>query len=474
MAVAEKMAPTFSRPTLSMVWDFTEMNPFCTVTSNFGASVKWVSKVLDVLPASAPGLAFQQDAQSQQISGGKMVSTDPPYYDNIGYADLSDFFYVWLREFLRPDYPELLSTLVVPKQEELVSTPGRHGGRDAAARFFLDGMKQTMGSIASQLAGDTPLTMFYAFKQSEGRSDEGVYSTGWETFLSAVVSSELIVSGTWPMRTERSGGLRTRERSSLASSIVLVCRKRAASASMVTRRDFAGTLRKELPEAIKHLQMGGIAPVDLQQAAIGPGMAIFSRYAKVLEADGSSMPVRMALALINQELDVVLQEQEGEFEPDTRFAVVWFEQHGFKEGDYGTAETLATARAVSVDGVVESGILESAGGKVRLLKIDELADGWSPESDHRLTVWEVTHYLCRALDQGGIEAAADLVHRVGPLAENARDLGYRLYSICDKNKWATEAQPYNALVASWHDIQHAASRVATATPKSEEGMLFET
>jgi putative DNA methylase len=460
MAVAEKMAPTFSRPTLSMVWDFAEMNPFCSVTSNFEASYGWVSKVLDELPADPTGSAAQLDAQTQTWSVDKVVSTDPPYYDNIGYADLSDFFYVWLRRSMRSAMPGLFPTMGVPKAEELVATPERHGGKEKAERFFLEGMTGAMSRLAEMTHPAFPITIYYAFKQAESDSVTGTASTGWETFLAAVIQAGFSITGTWPVRTERSGGLRNRERGSLASSIVLVCHRGTEATRAATRRDFLNQLKSELPVALRHLQRGNIAPVDLAQAAIGPGMAVYTRYARVLDASGKPLSVREALALINQTLDEVLAEQEGDFDADTRWALAWFEQYGFDTGEYGVAETLSKAKNTSVRGMEEAGILVSKGGKVRLLKPSELPADWDPATDPRLTHWEVVHHLIRVLEAEGEGAAAALVTKLGSAAEVARELAYRLYTVCERKKRAQEALSYNGLVQSWPEI----TRLAQAGP----------
>lgn len=448
---------TFGRQAIPMVWDHAEGNPFSSSTGNWTGALDWIEKVIvNALPASQDGAAAQADAQNQTISRDKVISTDPPYYDNIGYADLSDFFYVWLRRALRDVFPDLFTTLAVPKAEELVATPHRHGTKEKAEEFFLDGMTQAMHRLAGQAHPAFPVSIYYAFKQSESESDEGTASTGWETFLAAVIRAGFAVTGTWPVRTERSGGFRNRERSSLASSIVLVCRPRALNAPIATRREFVTTLKTELPIALAHLQRGNIAPVDLAQAAIGPGMAVYTRYAKVLDAQGKPLSVRDALALINQTLDEVLAEQEGDFDPDSRWAITWFEQVGFEVGEYGTAEQLSKSKNTSVSGLAEAGILESKGGKVRLLKPNELPDDWDPTTDKRLTSWETVHHLIRVLEAVGEGAAAKIVSKLGAKAEVARELCYRLYTLCERKKRAAEALSYNALVQSWPEITRLA------------------
>ena len=402
------------------------------------------------------------------MSSDRLVSTDPPYYDNIGYADLSDFFYVWLRRSLKPVFPELFATLAVPKAEELVATPYRHGSKEAAEAFFLRGMTHALRQLSKQAHFALPVTIYYAFKQSEAKGDSGVTSTGWETFLDAVIKAGFTITGTWPMRTENATRLVGMVTNALASSIVLVCRRRPPDAPAATRRECVTALRAELPPALRLLQTGNVAPVDLAQAAIGPGMGIYTRYARVLDAAGKPMPVREALALINQILDEVLAEQEGDFDADSRWALAWFEQHGFGDGDFGVAETLSKAKNTSVAGMVEAGIVRSRGGSVRLLRPRELPADWDPEVDARRTVWETVHHLVRVLEIGGEEAAAVLVRKLGDRGEAARELCYRLYTLCERKKRAPEALAYNGLVQSWPEI----SRLAGA-PSTEQGALFD-
>ena len=376
---------------------------------------------------------------------------------------------------LRPTFPDLFATLAVPKAEELVATPYRHGNKEKAEAFFLTGMTEAMRRLAEQAHPGFPVTIYYAFKQSETKGDEGTSSTGWETFLDAVIEAGFSVTGTWPMRTELANKVSGIGRNMLASSIVLVCRRRPANAPVATRREFVAALRSELPAALAHLQRGNIAPVDLAQAAIGPGMAIYTRYDKVLDAQGKALSVREALALINRTLDEALAEQEGDFDADSRWALAWFEQHGFNEGDYGVAETLSKAKNTSVGGMVEAGILASKGGAVRLLKPDELPADWDPAADTRLTAWEMVHHLVRALDTGGEEAASKLTARLGANAETARELCYRLYTLCERKKRAAEAVAYNSLVQSWPEIFSLANASEEqAQPEVQTGLFPET
>lgn len=467
----EALRNTFGRQALPMVWDFAEGNPFSDSSGSWNNNVEFTAKSVEKFAGSNLGFAKQADAtEKATFIKGSLFSTDPPYYDNISYAELSDFFYVWLRQTLRAVYPNLFETLLVPKATELVATPFRHGSQELAEKFFLDGMSNAIHNMAEATPPAFPVTIYYAFKQAE-RDDEGSASTGWETFLEAVLRAGFSLTGTWPMRTELSNRMVSVGTNALASSVVLVCRARMADAGVTSRRDFLAALKKELPEALRHLQKGNIAPVDLAQAAIGPGMAVFSRYAKVLETDGSTMSVRSALTEINRGLDEVLAEQEGEFDADTRWALAWFDQYGFNEGAYGSAETLSTAKNTSVSGMAEAGILTAKGGKVRLLKKEELDADWNPATDKRLTIWEITHHLIRRLQQGE-SGAAELIHQLGAKAEVARDLSYRLYTICERRKWAQEAIAYNALVLSWSDVQRLAQeKKAAATPTQGEMQL---
>jgi putative DNA methylase len=415
-------------------------------------------------------MAISADASAQVISSSKVVSTDPPYYDNVPYADLSDFFYVWLRRSLKPVFPDLFATLAAPKAEELVAFAYRHDGKVGAEAFFLGGMTQAMHRLAEQAHPAFPVTVYYAFKQAETEGVEGTASTGWETFLDAVTRAGFAIGGTWPMRTEREARSRSIDSNALASSIILVCRPRVANAPTATRREFLAALKAELPDALIHLQRGNIAPVDLAQAAIGPGMAVYTRYVKVLDAEGKPLGVREALALVNQTLDEVLAEQEGDFDADSRWALAWFEQSGFAEGEYGVAETLSKAKNTSVSGMAEAGIVASKGGKVRLLRPDELPADWDPATDPRLTAWEVVHQLIRALESGGEGAAAEMVAKVGNKAEVARELAYRLYTVCERKKRAQEALSYNALVQSWPEIARLA-REGGQAPAEQAGLF---
>lgn len=458
----------FTRQAIPMVWDFAEPNVFGDAMGDLGVTLGNIARAIDKLPACVSAIAKQDDAQTQTISFKKVVSTDPPYYDNIGYADLSDFFYVWLRHALKPVYPGLFATVATPKTEELVATPARHGGSDEAEHFFLNGMTKAMQRLCEQAHPSSPVTIYYAFKQSETESTGGTSSTGWETFLDAVVRSGFALTGTWPMRTELGNRMRGQESNALASSIVLVCRPRPATAESISRRAFQRELNQVLPEALDEMTRGSgddrspVAPVDLSQAIIGPGMAVFSKYAAVLEADGTPMSVQTALRLINRFL------AEDDFDHDTQFCLHWFEQYGWREGKFGEADTLARAKGTSVDGVKQSGVLHASGGVVRLFKWSEYDAGWNPADDDRLPVWEALHRLIQVFRTEGESGAGKVLASVVAKAETTRQLAYRLYTLCERAGWAEDARAYNEIVTSWSAIESAAA----AAPKAQQAELF--
>jgi len=461
----------FVRQAIPMSWDFIEINPLEKMSGNWTGGIDWVGAVLDELIPGAPGHAMQMDAASplHKLSNS-VFSTDPPYYDNIEYAALSDFFYVWLRRSMKSVFPDLFATLAVPKAEELVASPTRHGGKEQAEAFFLEGMCRAMHRLSDEAHPAFPVSIYYAFKQSDTKS-EGTASSGWETFLDAVFRAGFALSGTWPLRTERNSGVKD-DTNSLASSIVLVCRKRSAASLTISRREFIRELNGVLPEALDEMTKGSgderspVAPVDLSQAIIGPGMAVFSKYAAVLEADGSPMSVRTALQLINRFL------AEDDFDADTQFCLHWFEQHGWTESVFGEADVLARSKSTSVDAMKEAGVLQSGSGKVRLLKWAEYPTDWDPRTDTRTPVWEALHQLIRALRQGGESASGALLAALGGKAEAVRQLAYRLYTLCERLGQAEDARAYNELITSWTGIESAAS----AAPKPTDGQLpgFET
>jgi len=456
-SLREHARNTFGRQSLPMTWDFAESNPLSDSSGNFEGGIKSIVDALAGLSPAAQGEAQQADAQGQSLSLNKVVSTDPPYYDNIAYADLSDFFYVWLRRSLRSTFPELFATVAVPKSEELVATAYRHGSKEKAEAFFLSGMTKAMHNLAESAHPAFPVTIYYAFKQAETKGDAGTSSTGWETFLQAVIDAGFAVSGTWPMRTELERRMVGAEANALASSIILVCRQRSKDAAAVSRREFVRELNSALPDALDEMTRGGVnspvAPVDLSQAIIGPGMAIFSQYAAVLEADGTPMRVRTALQLINRFL------AEDDFDHDTHFCLHWFEQQGWATGKFGEADVLARAKGTSVSGLQATGVVESGKGDLRLLRSGELPRDWSPEADTRLPVWEALHHLIRALNQDGESAAGALLARMPARAEPIRALAYRLYTLCERKRWTDDARAYNELVNAWSAIEQAAGEV---------------
>lgn len=465
---------TFSRQALPMTWDYTESNVLADSAVCWSNCVKYAAESLESLSGAmslAPGIALQADASTQRLSEHRVISTDPPYYDNVPYADLSDYFYVWLRRSLKDGYPQLFATLAVPKAEELVATAYRHNGKKGAEEFFLKGMTLAIRQMAQQAHPSIPITIYYAFKQSEGGGDDGTASTGWETFLTAVIQAGLSTTGTWPIRTELGNRTRGIDSNALASSVVLVCRKRADDAPSTSLRAFLIELKAELPRALANLQRGNIAPVDLAQAAIGPGMATYTRYSSVLDADGKPVSVREALKLINQTLDEALAEQEGDFDPDSRWALTWFEQMGFEEGDFGIAEQLSKSKNTSVDGLASTGILVSKRSRVRLLKPSELSVSWDPATDLRLSAWEIVHHMIRILGSGGEAAVAAIVPKLGAKAEVARELCYRLYTLCERKKRAQDALAYNGLVQSWPEIVRLAQE--GVQPKVKQTDAFE-
>lgn len=462
----EIVGNAFGRQALPMVWDFAEANPFSDSGGNIVKQIMYINKVLmaisnDVPNAYVPNAyVLQADATTQNISSGKIVSTDPPYYDNIGYADLSDFFYIWMRRSLRDFFPSIFATLLVPKEEELVATPYRHGGKEKAEAFFLNGMTQTMHKLAEQIHPAFPITIYYAFKQAD-TGEQGTASTGWQTFLSAVIQSGFSISGTWPIRTERDGRMVGNGTNALASSIILVCRPRQREAQTISRRSFIKEINESIPESLETMigdkrDTSPVAAVDLQQASIGPGMSVFSKYVAVLESDGTPMTVRTALQLINRVVDSYLNASDGELDAETLFCMNWLDQYGWNEAEYGQAEVLATAKGTTVEGMKMAGVLESGQGKVRLFKWLDYPAEWRPEQDNRTPVWEALHQLIRALQHQGEQVAGNLLAGMPSRSETIRNLAYRLYTLCERKGWSDDARAYNELIASWDAIDEAA------------------
>ena len=451
----EKMRNTFGRQAIPMIWDYAECNPLSTSTGNWMACVDWVWKVIERLQYKPLGFANQSNVLNLNRSSSYVISSDPPYYDNICYADLSDFFYVWLRKPLKAIFPAIFSTLLVPKSEELIASQYRHGSKNEAERFFLKNMTVALGNIGMASVDSLPISIYYAFKQSD-TGEEGTSSAGWETFLEAINKGDLAITGTWPMRTELSNRPSASESNSLASSIVLVCRKRPSDAPTISRKQFLRELDETLPEALETM-IGGkigaspIAPVDLAQAAIGPGMAVYSQYSAVLNADGAPMTVREALVQINRSIDEYFTKAEGHMDPDTRFCIGWFEQYGFKQGPFGEADVLARAKNTSVEGVASSGVVEAGAGKVRLFRFEEYPDDWNPTTDRKLSIWEALHHLIQALKTSESKTGT-LLAKMPDKTEAIRQLAYRLYTYCERKGWAEDARQYNELIASWGGV----------------------
>ena len=460
----EGLRNTFGRQAIPMVWDYAEGNPFCNSSGCFDNCLEWVYKCIKEFPATTPGKASQYNAQEDCGLRDILVSTDPPYYDNIGYADLSDYFYIWLRYNLKEVYPSLFSTLLVPKTEELVATPYRFDGSVSRAKdFFEDGMLETCKKLYLYSRDDLPVTIYYAYKQSTVDENNSKSSTGWETMLSAIISAGFAITGTWPMRTEMANRQIASESNALASSIVLVCRKREENAPQITRRNLINILRRELRPALKKLQESNIAPVDLAQSAIGPGMGVFSRYRKVLEADGSAMTVRSALKVINDEIDLYFNEQVGDLDAMSRFCVDLYTQSAFNDIKFGDADILARAKGTSVVALASHDVVYAKAGTVHLIERAELPDKIDNGEN---CIWMLTQQLTQAIATGGIEACAKAVFMMfGSNAERAKDLAYRLYTIAEQKKWATEAFAYNALVVAWPDIQSRAATMQRDTPE---------
>lgn len=459
----------FARQAIPMVWDFAEANPFANSSGSFSKDLAWVSAVLLKLPASSPGIAEQADVMSRDYNGFA-ISTDPPYYDNIGYGDLSDYFYVWLRQSLQDTYPAIFSTVLTPKATELVANPYRHGGKSGAEKFFVEGFNSVFARMRDGAISDVPLTVYYAYKQQDTR-DAGTTSTGWHTLLDGLMTSGWEITATWPMRTETANRMVASGTNALASSIVLACRPRPKGAQSTTRREFTRALKNELPDALRTMLQGSIAPVDLAQAAIGPGIAVFSRYSRVRNADGTDMGVREALMLINQVLDEVLGEQESDFDPETRFASRWFRSYGWNKESSGLADQLARSSDTSLGALERGGILQTGGGKARLLPPEEMSGEWNALTDDALSIWEATVRLVGVLQRDGADGAARTLFGVQQRVQldAVKDLGFLLFHEAEKRSDSKTAGYFNALVTSWPDIVAMANDLAAQGPEAVQG-----
>ena len=459
-----------------MIWDFVELNPFARSAGDLATTLVAVTGALERVPRSRAAATVVANDAAVAVRAG-LISTDPPYYDNIGYSDLSDYFYVWLRRSLRGVHPELLSTMLVPKADELVANPYRHSGKNGAKEFFEAGFRRVFARARETALDDYPITVYYAFKQSDS-GDDGTASTGWETLLDGMIHSGWAITATWPMRSERSGRMVSVGTNALASSIVLALRPRPDDATTTDRRGLIAALHDELPDALRKLQQGTIAPVDLPQAAIGPGMAVFSRYAKVIENDGMAMTVRSALARINEILDQVLNEQEGDFDAATRFAIAWYRQHGYATGKFGVADDLARARNTAVETMVRDGILTSAAGKVTLLSPANLPEGYDVLADDRVGAWEVLHHLIAVLERDGLPVAGAFLASAQARPDGAidtelvKELSFLLFSVAEKNGWTHDALAFNTVATAWPDVVQAA-RSAPAGRGEQAAFDFE-
>ena len=473
VASNQKTMNSFSKQGISMQWDFGETNCLNDGVGGLSTNAEYISDcILKLGLVDRAGCAKQADAQTQTISHGKIVSTDPPYYANISYADWSDFFYGWLRHNLRDIFNDVFGTMTTPKSEELVAVPYRHGGVDAAEAFFLNGMTSTMHSIAEQAHPDFPVTIYYAFKQSD-TDDDGTSNAGWESFLESLLRAGFAITGTWPMRSEQEIRQVSMGVNALASSIVLVCRKRAEDAPETTRREFLMELKEAMPKALAEMKGGTdeaspVAPVDLAQAAIGPGMEVFSKYAAVRKADGSAMSVHEAIVEINKYVG------DGNPGPDpaTLFCQDWLATHGWAAGPFGDANTLAQAKGTTVDRIADAGVVVSGAGKVRLVRPRDYPEGYDPEADRNRPLWEACHHIVAAFNRGGSRAAGALLAKMPEVEEDARDLCYALYTLCERKGWAEDARAYNQLMAAWTSVQEAARAAAAASPKFRQEELF--
>ena len=472
-SVGDKIAQVFTRQAISMIWDYAEANPFSDSSGNFLGQVEWVAKVLGHAPSISNGFAHQISAAKQNYNCF-VISSDPPYYDNIGYSDLSDYFYVWLRRCLKDIHPDVVGTMLTPKADELVANPYRHDGKDGAKQFFIEGFNSVFRRIRQGVTTDAPMTVYYAYKQQDAEAD-GTSSTGWHTLLNGLNDAGWEITATWPVRSERAGRVRDIGSNALASSIVLACRPRPVEAESITRRLFVARLKSELPEALRTLMQGAIAPVDLAQAAIGPGISVFSRYARVREADGSDMSVRDALLLINATLDEVLGEQESDFDPDTRFAVKWYRSYGWGTESSGLADQLARSTDTSISALERGGIFEARGGRARLLSPENLSTGWVPQTDDRLSIWEATVRLAAAMADGGVEKVAQLLpglQEVRVDLDAVKELGFLLFHEAEKKKDAKDALLFNSLVSAWGDVNEQARKLASVPRSTQEAFDF--
>lgn len=470
----EGVRDTFARQAIPMVWDYAEINPFSNSVGHFYTHVEWVAAGVAGLPSDMPAGKVDQLNAAARNYDGLVVSTDPPYYDNIGYSDLSDYFYVWLRRSLGQVHTKTLGTLLTPKSEELVANPYRHNGRSGAERFFIDGFNSVFEKIRAGASLSAPLTVYYAYKQQDTRGT-GTTSTGWHTLLDGLIEAGWEITATWPMRSERGGRMISVGTNALASSIVLACRPRPEDAPTTTRRAFVAALKSELPEALRTLMQGAIAPVDLAQAAIGPGIAVFSRYSRVREADGSDMSVKDALVLVNSTLDEVIGDQESDFDSDTRFAIKWYRQYGWAQENSGIADQLARSSDTSIGALERGGIFEAKGGRARLLAPSALEGEWDAAADDRVSVWEATIRLAAVMAKHGADKVAELLPAVQARInlDAVKELGFLLFHEAEKKKDSKDAGLFNGLVGAWGDLNEQARTFAATAPRLGSQQSFD-
>ncbi|MGE4043551.1 MAG: DUF1156 domain-containing protein [Acetobacteraceae bacterium] len=482
-----QMRSVFARQAMPMTWDFAEVNVFSESSGSYFSLFDRLKKAFTGLPETtglpAGGIYSLDAAKNSYPERPFVVCTDPPYYDNIGYADLSDFFYVWLRQPLGHIWPDLFRRLTTPKEHELVATSYRFSGsdipdwvrdkpnlssrwtklspKDRAEAFFMAGMSNALVAMRDASTHTDPLVIYYAFKQSE-IAEDGITSAGWASFLQAIVDSGLGIDGTWPLDTEKKGRSVEIGANALASSVVLVCRKRVGNAHIITRSEFLRTLKREMPEAVDKIRRAGVGPVDMPQSVIGPGMGVFTRHAQVLEDDDSPMSVKIALALINRVWGEIENDLDANFDAETQVALAWFSTYGFDARSSGDLINLATAKNISIESLFRSGVFENLHGKAGLIPRERLDHDWSPATDKTVTVWECVQHTARVLraEDGGAEAAARLVAAMGPKAEDARALAYRLYEIASQKAWAAEALVYNELAQEWAHLDTLATTIA--------------
>lgn len=463
----QQISHTFGRQAIPMTWDFVEANPFSNSSGNWMGFIDWVANAVENLPLNGSGEITLQDAKEVDYNENTIISTDPPYYDNIPYADISDYFYSWIYPIIKNIFPKIFNSLATPKTDELVADIIRHGSKDDAASFFLQGMTKAIKQMSLKSSSEVPTTIYYAFKQTEIEK-EGVSSQGWSTFIEAIISAGYSVVGTWPIRTEMASRLRGSKSNALANSVVIVCRKKNNLLGTITRAEFIRQLKTELPKAISDLKAVNISPADIPQSSIGPGIGIFSRYQAVLENDDSHMSVKTALQLINRELG----DEEGEYDSETSFSITWFEQNGFNVGDFGSANNIANAKGISVNTLVHSGVAQSSGGKFSLLDRESLEDDWNPTTDKNLTIWECCQYLIKTIENKGEFETAKLMKQMGSgRAESAKELAYTLYDIAaNKRKDANEATAYNGLIASWSDLTAQSANITEGELRGDAQM----